>query len=114
MDKVKTGIIGCGKVGHIHAQVLKNIPESVFTAVCSRDFSKADLLAEQYNVKAYPDIEEFIAKSGVEAVVICTPHPNHREPAVLAANAGLHVLVEKPLASSLEDCDAIIRNILQQ
>lgn len=109
MDKIKTGIIGCGKVGHIHAQALKNIPESVFTAVCSRDIDKAKGFADRYNVKAYSDIKEMAANAGVEAVVICNPHPNHREAAVQAANAGMHVLVEKPLASSLEDCDAMIK-----
>jgi len=45
----------------------------------------------------------------VEAVIICTPHPLHRDPAVRAAAAGMHVLVEKPLAASLKDCDDILR-----
>lgn len=108
MEKVKTAIVGCGKVGHMHARALKSIPESEFTAVCSRDINKARIFAEQYGVKAYSDIDEMVAAAGVEAVSICTPHPGHVEPAVKAAKAGLHVLVEKPLASSLEDCDKII------
>jgi predicted dehydrogenase len=49
-----------------------------------------------------------IAQSGVESLNICTPHPLHADPAVKAARAGVHVLIEKPLASSLEDCDAIL------
>jgi len=109
MERVKTGIIGCGKIGHIHAQALKNIPESIFTAVCSRDFNKAKLFAEQYNVKAYSNIEEMAIDAGVQAVVVCTPHPNHRQSALKAVSVGMHVLVEKPLASSLEDCDAMIK-----
>jgi hypothetical protein len=108
MEKVKTGIIGLGKVAHMHAKALKNIPESDFTAVCSRDIKKAKAFAEQYNVKAYNDVEEMVISGGVEALVICTPHPNHAEVAVKAIGAGAHVLVEKPLASSLGDCDAII------
>lgn len=109
MERVKTGIIGCGKVGHMHAKALQAIKESDFTAVYSRDIKKARVFAEQYKVKAYSSIEEMAAESGVEAVVICTPHPNHAESAVKAANTGMHVLVEKPLAASLEDCDAIIK-----
>lgn len=108
MERVKTGIIGCGKVGHMHAQALKAIPESAFTAVCDSDINRAKAFAGKYNVKAYSDIEEMVMRSGVEAVNICTPHPIHAQAAVKAANAGMHVLVEKPLASSLEDCDAII------
>jgi UDP-N-acetyl-2-amino-2-deoxyglucuronate dehydrogenase len=108
MEKVKTAIIGCGKVGHMHARALKNIPESIFTAVCSRDINRTKIFQEQYGVKAYSDIDEMVADAGIEAVSICTPHPIHAETAVKAAKAGLHVLVEKPLASSLEDCDKII------
>lgn len=109
MEKVKTGIIGCGKVGHLHAKALQSIPESVFTAVCDTDINRAKAFAEQYNVKAYCDIEEMAKDAGVEAVNICTPHPVHAPAAIAAANAGMHILVEKPLASSLEDCDAIIK-----
>lgn len=108
MEKVKTGIVGLGKVAHMHAKALMNLPESAFTAVCSRDIEKAKAFAEQYKVKAYPDVEDMVHSGGVEALVICTPHPNHAEVAVKAIRAGAHVLVEKPLASSLEDCDAMI------
>lgn len=108
MEKVKTGIVGLGKVAHMHAKALMNVQESSFTAVCSRDINKAKAFADQYNVKAYSDIEDMVLSGGVEALVICTPHPNHAEVAVKAIGAGAHVLVEKPLASSLEDCDAMI------
>jgi len=108
MESVKTGIIGLGKVAQMHADALKAIPESVFTAVCSRDIVKARTFAGQYGVKAYTDVEEMIVSGGVEVVVICTPHPNHAEIAVKAIRAGAHVLVEKPLASSLQDCDAML------
>lgn len=109
MRKIKTAIIGSGKVAHYHAQVLKNIQESDFIAVYSRDINKAKVFADKYGVKAYSNIEEMILKSGIEAVVICTPHPAHAEAAIAAANAGAHILVEKPLASSLEDCDAMLK-----
>ena len=109
MDRVKTGIIGCGKGAHLHAQALQNLPESLFTAVYSRNISKAKAFAEQYGVKACSDIAEMVTEAGVEAAIICTPHPAHAETAVKAAQAGMHLLVEKPLASSLEDCDTIIQ-----
>lgn len=109
MRKIKTGIIGCGKVGHMHARALKNLPESLFTAVYDNDLNRAKEFAKQYNIKAYSDIEEMVVRSGVECVNICTPHPIHADPAIKAAQAGMHVLVEKPLASSLEDCDVMIQ-----
>ncbi len=108
MSRIKTGIIGCGKVGHLHATALRDAPESEFTAVCSRSEERAIAFGEQYQVKAFTDLQEFLDDSGVEAVIVCTPHPFHVEPTVKAARANVHVLVEKPLASSLQDCDAMI------
>jgi len=99
MERIKTGIIGCGKVAHMHAKALKNVPESMFTAVCNRDIVKAKAFADLYNVKAYASIEEMVSDGGVEAVIIGTPHPVHAEHTVAAAKAGAHILVEKPLAS---------------
>jgi predicted dehydrogenase len=108
MDKLKTGIIGCGKVAHIHAKALQNIKESEFTAVCGRSASKSKKFAAQYGVKYYTDVQEMIIASGIQAVTICTPHPVHAATSIPAMASGSHVLVEKPLAASLADCDAMI------
>ena len=108
MRKIKTGIIGTGKVGHLHAAALTSNQKSEFTSVLGRSPEKTNKFADQYGVKAYTDLDAFLKKSGVEALCICTPHPAHRDPSVAAAEAGVHLLVEKPLASSLEDCDAIL------
>lgn len=108
MQAIKTGLIGCGKVAHIHAAALRALPESRFTAVCGTNIERARGFAEQYGVVAYDDPAKMARESGVEAVCICTPHPRHADPAVLCAKGGIHLLVEKPLASTLGDCDRII------
>ena len=108
MEKIKTGIIGCGKVAHLHAHALKNLSESLFTAVWDIDGARAKAFAEQYAVKVCSNIEEMGSNAGVEAVMICVPHPLHAKTANQAIQEGMHVLVEKPLAPSLEDCDAMI------
>ena len=108
MDRVvRTAVIGCGKVGHFHADGYRKSPYSEFAGVYSRNYEKACAFAAQYGVKAYRSIEE-MAADGVEAASICTPHPQHRAVAVEAAERGISILVEKPVASRLEDCDAII------
>ncbi|NLL48392.1 MAG: Gfo/Idh/MocA family oxidoreductase [Firmicutes bacterium] len=109
LKKIKTGIIGCGKGAHLHAQALKSLPESDFTAVYSRNLTTAKAFEKKYNVPAFASIEEMAQVGGVEMVVVCTPHPAHADVTIRAAKAGMHVLVEKPLASSLQDCDAMIR-----
>lgn len=113
MQKIKTGIVGLGKVAHMHAKALAKIPESSLTAVCSRDRDKAADFAELYGVRPFTDVEDMIISGGVETVVICTPHPFHLEPALRAMNTGAHVLIEKPLASSLADCDKMLACAVQ-
>lgn len=108
MSRLKSAIIGCGKMAQVHAQALKNIEETEFVAVQSRSAEKAAATAARFGVKAYSDIAEMIQREQVQVVVICTPHPAHRAAAIIAMENGAHVLSEKPLAVSLEDCDAMI------
>jgi UDP-N-acetyl-2-amino-2-deoxyglucuronate dehydrogenase len=108
MRKIKTALVGCGKVGHLHAAALRALPESEFVAVCARSPEKTRAFAAKYSVAAFTDVEEMIARAKVEALCICTPHPEHAAPTITAAKMGVHVLVEKPLSSSLADCDAML------
>jgi len=106
--RLKTGIIGCGKVAGIHAAALKSLPGSLFKAVCSRNETKVKEFAARYGVKPYTSVTEMVSNEKLDAVCICTSHPAHRIPAIEALEAGASVLIEKPLASSLEDCDAML------
>ncbi len=101
-------MVGVGKVTDLHSAALVNLPESKFTAVCGRSREKTENYAARYGIKAYTDVAEMVSKEKIDVVIICTPHPNHKEPTIAALEAGANVLIEKPLASSLEDCDAMI------
>jgi predicted dehydrogenase len=103
---VRVGLVGCGKVGTIHAAALGATPEAEFVAVYDAIPERAAAFATKCGVRAFPDLAAMLRE--VEVVVIGTPHPLHAEPAVRAAEAGVHVLVEKPLAASLADCDAML------
>jgi UDP-N-acetyl-2-amino-2-deoxyglucuronate dehydrogenase len=101
-------ILGCGKVAHLHAKAIKNLPQANLASVWSRTPQSAENFARIYDAKPFNDITDMIKEMHIDVVVICTPHPFHKEAALEAASAGAHVIVEKPLASSLDDCDAII------
>lgn len=101
-------ILGCGKVAHLHARAIKNLPNAELAGVWSRTFSTAEDFAKNYRVKAFAEIGELIRQEKIDLAIVCTPHPFHLEPTVEAANSGANVLVEKPLASTLEDCDKMI------
>jgi UDP-N-acetyl-2-amino-2-deoxyglucuronate dehydrogenase len=104
----EVGIVGCGKVAHLHAAALAKIEGVRLTAVADADPARAAAFAAQYGAVAVSKLD------GLDAGIICTPHPQHAAPAIAAMNAGLHVLVEKPLASTVADCDrmmnAAVRN----
>lgn len=108
MTRVRTAIIGCGKVAHLHAKALLSLPEAEFVAVYNRTPERAETFAQTYNVQAFTDVKTMVREANVQAVVVCTTHPAHAEPSIAAAEAGAHVIIEKPLASTLADCDAII------
>lgn len=106
MKPVRVGVVGCGKVATIHAAALASSREAEFIGVCDTIPERAAAFASQYGVSAFSRLPAMLRD--VEAVVIGTPHPNHAEPAIRAAEAGVHILVEKPLAASLDDCDAML------
>ena len=108
MKQIRTGLIGCGKVGRIHAKALQKLPGSEFVAVCDAGPERAAAFADEFGTRAFANVEAMIREAGVEAVTIATPHPLHAEPTIRCAEAGVHVLVEKPMAASLADCDAMI------
>ena len=64
--RIKTGVIGCGKVGEFHAKAYSQIKESEFTAVCDVQPGRAKALAERYGVKAFDSIERMVQETGVE------------------------------------------------
>ena len=108
MKQFKLAIIGCGKVAHLHAKAINNLINARLVAIWSRTTESANKFAAIYNAKPYSNIQLMISENEIDLVIVCNPHPFHREVAVEAAKAGANVLVEKPLASTLEDCDAII------
>jgi UDP-N-acetyl-2-amino-2-deoxyglucuronate dehydrogenase len=108
LENFRIAIAGCGKVAHLHAKAIKNIPGAVLAAVWSRSAESAERLAGQYHAKPYREISTMVLNEKIDMVIVCTPHPFHLQPAMEAAEAGADVLVEKPLAVTLGDCDNII------
>jgi predicted dehydrogenase len=105
---IRIGIIGCGKVAHLHAKAIANLRDAKLMAVHSRTMEKAEIFGKTYGASGFTNITTMVTTEKLDLVIVCTPHPNHIESAVAAMAAGAHVLAEKPLAASLEDCDAMI------
>ncbi len=105
---VRYALMGYGKVSQLHAKALKEAKDSTLVAVWGRDKEKANAFAEQWGILPFTDVQEMVNQANVDAVIITTPHPLHKEHAILALKAGAHVLVEKPMALTVNDCNVMI------
>lgn len=105
---INVAIIGCSKIAHLHAKAILQIPELNFKSVWSFTPASAQKFVDEYGVKAYSGIPEMIKTENIGMAVICTAHPYHAQPAIQAMEAGAHIIIEKPLAATLQDCDLII------
>jgi predicted dehydrogenase len=103
-------IVGCGMIARFHAKALAELPDVRLLALVGRSVGSAKKLAEELNLSCdvESDLSTVLARRDIHIVIICTPSGAHMEPAVTAAKAGKHVVVEKPLEITLERCDAII------
>jgi UDP-N-acetyl-2-amino-2-deoxyglucuronate dehydrogenase len=103
-------IVGCGMIARFHARALAEVPGARLLALVSRNQANAQALARSLGTlcDTYTSLAPVLARPDVQVVVVTTPSGAHLEPAVAAAEAGKHVVVEKPLEITLERCDRII------
>jgi predicted dehydrogenase len=103
-------IVGCGMIARFHARALAEVPNTRLTALVSRSESSARKLIDELKLScdSATDLSAVLTRKDVDIVIITTPSGAHQEPAVAAAKAGKHVVVEKPLEITLERCDRII------
>jgi predicted dehydrogenase len=103
-------IVGCGMIAGSHARALAEVPGARLLALVSRSRANAEALAGKLGLGCdlYTDLAPVLARRDIDIVIVSTPSGAHLEPAVAAAEAGKHVVVEKPLEITLERCDRII------
>jgi predicted dehydrogenase len=103
-------IVGCGMIARFHARALAEVPGARVAALVSRSSDRARKLADEVGLDCFlaTDLAAALSRPDVDAVIVTTPSGAHLEPAVAAAAAGKHVVVEKPLEITAERCDRII------
>jgi predicted dehydrogenase len=102
------GIIGTGAIAGIHAAAIKVIKNTELVALCSSSPDRAREAEAMFGVKTYSDVSSFLTYPDLDMVCICTASGRHLEPAMLAAKAGKHVMVEKPIEVTLARADQLI------
>jgi predicted dehydrogenase len=105
---LKVGVIGLGSISDLHIKPYANHPETELVAFCDMNKSRLEAAGKRYNVSnLYTAYQELLADTEVEAVSICTWNATHAEIAIAALNAGKHVLVEKPLCTTVEEAKQV-------
>jgi UDP-N-acetyl-2-amino-2-deoxyglucuronate dehydrogenase len=104
------GLIGCGMIAEFHTRAINEIDGAHIIGACSRNRANAEKIAGMagHACAIVDDVDKLLALPGLDVVCVCTPSGAHMEPAKRAAEAGKHVVVEKPLEITLPRCDAII------
>lgn len=109
MKKIKHSVLGLGWFGEKHCEALAAIPNVEIHALCTRNPERLAEVAQRFGVKkTFTSYDAMLADPEVESVSITTMWDQHAAPAVAALNAGKHVFLEKPMASTVADCDAIV------
>jgi predicted dehydrogenase len=105
---VRYAIVGCGTMGYAHALAAARDGRSRVVACVDPQAERAEALAKQHGAYATTEYERVLADGGVDAVVLAVPHTLHRRYTEAAAEAGKHALIEKPMANTMADCNAMI------
>lgn len=109
-QKIKVAVIGCGSIAkHRHIPEYAENPHAELVAFCDPVIERAEAFAKQYGGKAYRDYTEMLEKEAIDAVSICTPNVHHAPASIEAAKHNVHVLCEKPMATSLDEASEMIQ-----
>jgi predicted dehydrogenase len=108
VDKLGIGVVGCGNIAKVHLEQLVKQQNAALVGICDIVPERAAQVSAEYDVPGYTSYDELLARPEVNAVLIATPNYNHREATLQAFAAGKHVLVEKPMARTVRECDEMI------
>ncbi|MCK5236862.1 MAG: Gfo/Idh/MocA family oxidoreductase [Deltaproteobacteria bacterium] len=106
-NKLNFALIGCGRIAVKHSQLLHEMDDVTLKAVCDSKKERAEEYGKKYGCNYYTDYKEMLQKEKLDAVNVLTPSGSHAEIGIDVANAGVNVIVEKPMALRLEDAEAL-------
>ncbi len=112
MKRLRFGILGSGFMGRTHAEAVRRLPDTA-ELIAVAGGSRAPGLAERYGMACEPDAAALLRRTDIDAVVITTPHALHVEEGLASLRSGRHILVEKPLTTSVADCDRLMEAAAQ-
>jgi len=107
MKQLPVGVVGVGHLGYHHARLYAALPDAELVGIVDADLARAEAVAAEFSTRAFPDTASLIA-AGVQAVSVATPTSSHHEVAATLLDHGVHTLVEKPIASTVEEASDLV------
>lgn len=114
MNKIRAAVVGAGIYGKHHMNAYRHNPDTVLVAICETDEERCDDLAMAYGVMGYTRLDVLLQEEAIDVVSVATPDPYHTESILTALRHGKHVLAEKPLATSVRECELIVEMAQQR
>lgn len=108
MNKFRFGIAGCGMISEWHANAIKQIDEAELAGAADIDKYRAEKFCRKFETEVFDSFEDLLQNKDIDIICICTPSGLHAQQAIAAANAGKHIVIEKPMALNLIQADEII------
>ncbi len=109
MKQLRLGVLGCGTAAHFHASACRSSQKIKLVSAFDVNYENAKKLADIYNLTVSENYQDILKSDEVDAVLITLPHYLHADLTVATAEAGKHILCEKPMAPTLEECDTMIK-----
>ena len=107
--KYKIGLVGCGRIAKNHFDAIRKEKKLQLVAVCDIDKKKTEATGKEQQVPFFTDLKKMLDDAPMDIISICTPSGVHPQNGILAAEYGVHVVTEKPMATKLEEADALIK-----
>jgi UDP-N-acetyl-2-amino-2-deoxyglucuronate dehydrogenase len=107
-ETLRFGILGCGVIGRHHARAIAGLDGAELVAVADTSVVRAETLAGEHGCSSFPNLQEMLSGADLDAVCVCTPSGMHAEHAIVALEAGKHVVIEKPVDVTLRAADRLL------
>ena len=107
-EDIRVGIVGCGNVSRFHASAIRAAEGVALAGACGNTLSRAEAFCRENEIPLFESFDALLASEEIDAVALCTPNGLHGSQILKAIEAGKHVLVEKPMALTLEELDAVV------
>ena len=106
--RIRVALLGCGRIAHVHAGYLRQVPEAECVGACDLDAASREAFTARWQLPTFADAEELLAAAQPDVVHVLTPPATHAQLAIELLQGGVHVLVEKPMALTVADADAVL------